>query len=308
MTQSLPALHGHRGARGRRPENTLEAIGFAITCGADGAEVDLCVTADNTVVIHHDLALSPLLTRDARGNWIDHAIPVRQQTQQQLQRYNVGQIRPDTAYQRRFSEQIPLGFAGIPTLEAMIEYILDTAGGDFVFNLELKSDPTRPELTPAPERYVSLVLDLIHRYRIGQRTFLQSFDWRLIRMVHQRDGELLTGLLTDIQGDTEPVVPDQNGDATWTDGFTLDQFDDSIPAMVKAAGSAVWSSNYRDLTEQLVRQAHQLGLEVYVWTVNETVDMQRMIDWEVDAITTDYPDRLAALFDQARSNSAITTR
>lgn len=40
-------------------------------------------------------------------------------------------------------------------------------------------------------------------------------------------------------------------------------------------------------------EAHGLGLEVVVWTVNEEADMRRLIDMGVDGIITDYPDRLA---------------
>jgi glycerophosphoryl diester phosphodiesterase len=36
-------------------------------------------------------------------------------------------------------------------------------------------------------------------------------------------------------------------------------------------------------------------MQVHVWTVNELQDMQRLIDWGVDGIITDYPDQLMAL-------------
>jgi glycerophosphoryl diester phosphodiesterase len=42
----------------------------------------------------------------------------------------------------------------------------------------------------------------------------------------------------------------------------------------------------------VVRQAHLRKLSFYTWTVNEVEDMRRLRDCGVDAITTDYPDRL----------------
>jgi glycerophosphoryl diester phosphodiesterase len=51
-------------------------------------------------------------------------------------------------------------------------------------------------------------------------------------------------------------------------------------------------SNYLDLTAALVQAAQALGLAVLPWTVNDRVDMERLIDWGVDGIITDYPDRL----------------
>jgi glycerophosphoryl diester phosphodiesterase len=62
--------------------------------------------------------------------------------------------------------------------------------------------------------------------------------------------------------------------------------------MVKAAGGAIWSPNYRDLDEALVKEARGLGLKVLPWTVNDPADMERLIDWDVDGLITDRPDRL----------------
>jgi glycerophosphoryl diester phosphodiesterase len=64
--------------------------------------------------------------------------------------------------------------------------------------------------------------------------------------------------------------------------------------MVKAAGGAVWSPYYAETTRGQVQEAQALGLKVVVWTVNEPADMRRMIEWGVDGIISDRPDRLRA--------------
>ena len=69
--------------------------------------------------------------------------------------------------------------------------------------------------------------------------------------------------------------------------------------MVQAAGGRVWSPNAASLDEAQLRQAHDLGLAVIPWTVNDPADMERLIAWGVDGLITDRPDRLRAVM-QAR--------
>ncbi len=47
-----------------------------------------------------------------------------------------------------------------------------------------------------------------------------------------------------------------------------------------------------ECTYEIVEQIHQSGKAVWVWTVNDPVDMSRLVQMEVDGIITDYPDRL----------------
>ena len=64
-----------------------------------------------------------------------------------------------------------------------------------------------------------------------------------------------------------------------------------MPRLVEAAGCAVWSPYYRDVTEEALTEAHALGLRVVVWTVNEVEEMLDLARLGFDGIITDYPDR-----------------
>src|SRR5580698_3879320 len=56
---------GHRGARGLFPENTIEGFRHALKLGVRSFELDVGMTEDGVVVVSHDLALNPNITRDA---------------------------------------------------------------------------------------------------------------------------------------------------------------------------------------------------------------------------------------------------
>ena len=267
----IPKIHGHRGARGRRPENTLAAIEYALRQGVDGVEVDLCVTADSVVVLHHDLRLNPDTTRDGAGTWITERIPVRDLSLDALRQYDLGRLRPGGEYALRFPEQVPADDARAPTLDECVALVRRHGHENTVLNLELKSHPDEPALTPAPDEYAALVLDNLQRLAPTMVVFLQSFDWRLMVAVKKELKRRAWHLKT---------------------GFTKRrpyQLADGLE--VKNKGGDVFSCNYRGLTEPLVRAVHDLGLEVWAWTVNATRDMERMADWGVDVITTDYPKR-----------------
>lgn len=75
-------------------------------------------------------------------------------------------------------------------------------------------------------------------------------------------------------------------------GFDIDDFQGSIPQAVKAAGGQHWASYYKHLSKDLLKEAHELGLKVYVWTVDSRSEMVRLMQMGVDGIITNRPDNL----------------
>jgi glycerophosphoryl diester phosphodiesterase len=99
-------LQGHRGARGLAPENTLPAFATALSIGVSTLELDLAMTSDGVLVVSHDRRLNPDHTRGPDGTFLDGEGPaIRSLTLAQLQRYDVGRLKPGTAYAAAFPEQ-----------------------------------------------------------------------------------------------------------------------------------------------------------------------------------------------------------
>jgi glycerophosphoryl diester phosphodiesterase len=286
-------LQGHRGARGLAPENTLAAFERALAVGVTTLELDIGVTQDGVVVIHHDRTLNPDITRDASGAFLAQRGPaVASLTFAELQRYDVGRIKPETNYAKTFATQSAREGERIPALRALFDLVAKRNADAVRFNIETKLSPLAPNETVSPDAMVSALIDEIRKAGLAKRSTLQSFDWRTLRLAQQRAPEIATVYLSNQQGANETVQLGRPGASPWLGGFDIDDYGGSLPKLVKAAGGAVWSPNFRDLTEPLVREAQALGLKVIPWTVNEVGDMRQFVDWKVDGIITDYPDRL----------------
>jgi len=288
-------LQAHRGGRGLAPENTLAAFSQAMALGVDTLELDVGLSADGVVVISHDTALNPEHTRDAQGDWLRLPGPLlHDMTLAQMQRYDIGRLRPDSAYGRQFASQRPVDGQHIPTLAALFAEARRMNASRVRFNIETKTDPTRPDDTAAPDAMVDALLDEIERAGMAQRVTIQSFDWRTLARVAERAPTMPRAYLSSQRTLADP---------RWTQGLALERIG-SAPQLVKAAAGAseaaplTWSPAFKELTAQQVGQAHALGLKVLPWTVNQRADMARLMDMGVDGIITDYPDVLRELMNE----------
>jgi glycerophosphoryl diester phosphodiesterase len=284
-------LQGHRGTRGLAAENTMSAFRAALALGVTTLELDVHVTRDGQVVITHDPRLNPAFTRDASGRWIDEPGPaVIELDLAALQRFDVGRGKPGTRYVQQWPEQKAVDGERLVTLAALFEEVKRRGAASLRFNIETKLNPNTPDLTPAAEPFAKAVLEVIAAHGMGSRVTIQSFDWRTLAAVQRLAPAIPTVALTARQNFLDNI-----SDGRWTAGQTLAAHEGSVPRMVKAAGAAVWSPFHGDLTEALLAEAKALGLAVVPWTVNDPAIMERLIDWRVDGLITDYPDRARAV-------------
>ena len=52
----------------------------------------------------------------------------------------------------------------------------------------------------------------------------------------------------------------------------------------------IYSPYYKNITQQMVKNAHSKGVKIITWTVNEKIEVERLKRFGVDGIITDYPD------------------
>jgi glycerophosphoryl diester phosphodiesterase len=280
-------LQAHRGGRGLRPENTLAAFENAIRMGVTTLELDIAITADGVAVISHEPALYPGTARDADGRWLKEAGPlIRSLSLAEVQRYDVGRLNPELAYGKAFPTQQAIDGQRIPTLASLFALVKQLGANDVQFDIETKVFPNRPNDTVAPEVFVDTLLAVIRAAGMSERVMIQSFDWRTLALVQRHAPAMRTVYLTIESRNSNNVQ-----DPAWTGGLIARDYP-SLPAMIKAAGGTIWAPNYNNIDAGAAQRAHDLGLQLVPWTVNEATDMRRLLDWGVDGIITDYPDRL----------------
>ena len=262
-------IQGHRGARGHLPENTLPAFALALEFGVDTLELDVGVTRDGVVVVHHDRRLNPDVARGADGKWVvAPAATIFSMTFSELQKIDVGRIRPGSDYAKRFPHQKPLDGTRIPALSQVLAF-------EKKFNIETKISPEHPDETLFAGPFARALIAEIRKAGVERRATIQSFDFRTHREVEREAPEIETVYLTSGK--------------------------DSVPAKVRAAGAKIWSPDFRELTPEVLAAARAEGLRIVAWTVNEPADIARMIETKIDGIISDYPDRVIELLKRRTS-------
>ena len=277
MTRSIE-LQGHRGARGLFPENTLAGFAGALAIGVETIELDVAMTADDIVVVSHHPALNPDITRTSDGAWLArHGLPIRSLRAADLERYDVGRIRPGSAYAAEFPDQAPREGEHIPTLENVLRIEPRVK-----FNIELKTLPLQPEMTVDGATMAAAVVAVADRTGTTGSITVQSFDWSGPRHLRRTRPDVRLAWLT------RAAILHQA--RVWWDGPDLSDYGGSVPRAVAGEGGPIWAPAHTDLTKESLAEAHDLGLLVIPWTVNRPDDMRRLIDWGVDGLITDRPD------------------
>lgn len=259
----------HRGASGLAPENTLAAFRLAVALGADGVEMDVQMSADKRAVVIHDLLVnrttngrgavcnltSQELDRLDAGGWFDRRLALRPRLRARLERAAKIAVNGAPVY------------AGepVPTLETALA-LLAPSSLRRVY-VELKSEPaTRDELLAA-------VVAFVRDFRMTQSVTLLSFDHAAVR-------------------EAKRVAPDIRVAATFPIAGRALATARSIVTAVEDAGADEAALHFGLATRRTVAALHERGLSVSAWTANSPLVFRRLINSRVDAIMTNFPDRL----------------
>ncbi|MBN2706088.1 MAG: glycerophosphodiester phosphodiesterase [Deltaproteobacteria bacterium] len=288
-------IYAHRANRGLWPEHSLPAYAAALKMGCDYVDMDVNLTRDGVLVVTHDQVLNPDLTRNAAGAWITASPPLHTLSYAEVRRYNVGKIKPGTDYARLFPQQQALDFAAIPTLREVVRCVKGLAGDRVGFQIEIKHDPRRPQLSAGPREYAERLYTLLREEELVAQVEVQAFAWVCLLELRKLAPAVKTMFLTA----SAVEIPEALEAGVRTAGSRPKDFVGSLPGMIKSLKGYGWGPWQVDLTRESLDEAHRLGLKVvpWGWPEKEGCDFNRevvarLIDWGVDGLVTDRADLL----------------
>lgn len=267
-------VQGHRGDRGNFPENSIPAFISAVKKGADVLELDVVISKDRKVVVSHEPFMHSLFMLTPEGDSISEGhqekFNLYEMTYDSIRKFDAGskgnRLFPDQQKQKSFK---PLLSEAIDSVE---NYIATNDLDDVKYNIELKSSEHRyTTYQPEPGEFVELVMQVIQDKNLQEKMNLQSFDVNILKEIHQIYPEVETAYLV------------------YTEGIQ------SNLSLLKYQPE-IYSPHYELVKDTaFVDSIKNMDMKIIPWTVNEPEAIMKMIDLGVDAIITDYPERVLEL-------------
>jgi glycerophosphoryl diester phosphodiesterase len=276
---TLPAIlnFAHRGGGALMPENSLAAFRNAVALGANGAELDVQLSADGVAVVYHDLRLNPGYTR-TDGAWLEGAAPrIKDLPLAQLHGFDIGRARPGSAYAAAHPLQAAVDGERVPTLAEVVA--LAKTAPDFRLLVELKCDLSDDSADPVA--LADAALAVVEEADFLSRAVFVGFDWRALARVKQRQPK------AEIWCTTDEKIAGTTG----------------LFEIIKGMGGAGWFPHFSSLTDEAATLARSYGFRLAAWTVNDESEMRRLMALGIDAICTDRPDILVSLLPHPSTSS-----
>jgi glycerophosphoryl diester phosphodiesterase len=251
-----PLVIGHRGYNQIAPENTLPSFKLAKAAGADMVELDYYHAKDGKLVVIHDEVLDR--TTDAVAKWGKKGVPIKSKTSDELCALDAGKWFDA----KNAGSHLP-SYTGtsLPTLAESLDLIQD---GNLTLIHHKEGD-------------AATCLKLLREKGLVNKVIVQSFDWSYLKAFHQQEPQQVLGAL---------------GPLDWREGKKLTEaektLDKSWVDEVRKHGArlAVWN---RQITREAVAYAHQQGMKVWVYTINDPVVADALLNLGADGIITDNP-------------------
>ncbi|MFI6681539.1 glycerophosphodiester phosphodiesterase family protein [Kribbella sp. NPDC050470] len=296
-------IQAHRGGLGLTVESTIASFSHGLELGVSTLELDVQITEDGHAVVTHDRRISGTKCKDtAPYTPGDPEYPYVGKFIKTLTLKQVKQLDCGSQTLPNYPGQQPDPGAQMPELRDVFALVHRFHAYGVKLNIETKVEAGAPSETAPREQFVQVVAQEVRTARIARQVTIQSFDWGALTRMRQVAPELPLVALTNY----DFLQVGQPGKSPWLGGIDIDDFGGDLVKATKSFGAAAISPvhgfpqdgkitdpTYRPyVTEEMVKSAHDAGMKVVPWTVDDPATMESLIDKGVDGIITDYPDRL----------------
>jgi glycerophosphoryl diester phosphodiesterase len=282
-------IQAHRGGLGLTVESTIASFSHGLEIGVSTLELDVQITEDGYAVVTHDRKVTSSKCKDtAPYTPGDPEYPYVGKFINTLTLKQVKQLDCGSLPQAGFPGQTPDPGARMPELREVFALVHRYRADKVKLNVETKVEAGAPTETAPREQFVQVVAQEIHKARIGRQVTIQSFDWGSLMRMRQVAPELPIVALTDYTF----LQTGQPGKSPWLGGIDIDDFGGDLVKAAKSFGAdaispvhgfpqdgKVTDPAYKPyVTADMVRSAHQVGIKVVPWTVDDPATMQSLID------------------------------
>lgn len=257
--RNKPLNIAHRGGKSLAPENTLVAFHTALKAGADMLDIDVRITKDGHLVAIHDRSVER--TTNSQGKVEELPLSYLKTLDAGYRFTNDGKTYP---YRGKG--------VTIPTLKEIF--------------LEFPNQRFNIHLSSAKLSIIEPLVKLVKKMKKTEQVTVASFHSDIIIKLRTIDGNIHTA-------------------ATWCEIFKFYSLRRFVNNFRLGATDELqvplyfdWRDNggpklpVRFVTKGFIEEAHQRGLKVYVWTVDDEPTMELLVDWNVDGIITNRPNVL----------------
>lgn len=266
-------VQAHRGGAGLMPENTIEAMKHCLDMGVNTLEMDFVLSGDGKVVVSHESYFHHRYTTRPDGSLVQKADPkeyLYKMTYDQIAKYDVG-VRANDTYPDK---------ACVPAVKPLAEdlitfvenYTKENGLSPVRYNIEIKSSQADGQSINWAnyDKLADAIMRLLVKFHLDDRLVVQCFDARTLNYI-------------------QPKYPEINFSYLISNKTDLDF--DGYMALLKFTPK--WLSPHHSLVnEELIAKCREKGMKIVPWTVDKPEDIKRMIDLKVDAIISNYPDRV----------------
>ena len=250
MTQII----GHRGWRGKYPENSLEGFRRLFESGVHALELDVVVSKEGELIVSHEA-------------WFDfqYCNAEKKDNLFQLTSEEIKQVDCGSKFDSRFPDQEKIKTVK-PTFKELIDLWNELKTKPFIA-LEVKSEPhLYGNYQPFPEHFAELLIEFEETHLSGFDYFVQSFDPVFLKTYHAKKQKQETGFLI--------------------------EYETNLDAQLDFLGyqPEYYNPEHVLLTDKLVHRLKDLGIKTTTWTVNTQEDYNRLRDYNLEGVITDYPE------------------